>query len=199
MTESEEVKIRKRRSSQEIKRVVTEFETSGLRQCEFCYKHGLESNCKPRGLRTSSWDFARDWRFPQRNNTPCDVYVAHSRSPPDRIPGRLCGADNHSINRNIDRCSAWATQSGSGTSRDAVIYWGRNIFSTTRVSRRYRHDRAEFRRHRPFEAWNTVRFIKAVIWIPLSGKLRAKAAFQLKAGNLLSMTFSFERSEQKKP
>jgi hypothetical protein len=41
MTESEEVKVRKRRSSREIERLVVEFETSGLRQGEFCQKHGL--------------------------------------------------------------------------------------------------------------------------------------------------------------
>ena len=41
MTESEEVSGRKRRSSAEIKRLVTEFQTSGLRQNEFCRNHGL--------------------------------------------------------------------------------------------------------------------------------------------------------------
>ena len=35
MIESEEVKVRKRRSSQEIRRLVTEFEASGLRDREF--------------------------------------------------------------------------------------------------------------------------------------------------------------------
>jgi hypothetical protein len=41
MTEIGEVGVRKRRSSQEIKRLVTEFETSELRQSEFCQKHRL--------------------------------------------------------------------------------------------------------------------------------------------------------------
>jgi len=41
MIESEEVKFRKRRSSQEIRRLVTKFEASGLRQLEFCKSRGL--------------------------------------------------------------------------------------------------------------------------------------------------------------
>jgi hypothetical protein len=41
MTENEEVSGRKRRSSKEIKRLVVEFEASGLRQNEFCRNHGL--------------------------------------------------------------------------------------------------------------------------------------------------------------
>src|SRR5271157_6211116 len=100
-------------------------------------KPKVGNQSKPCGLRTSSWDFARDWRFAQRNNTPCDDYVAHSRSPPDRIPGRLSRADNHGVNRNIDRCSDWPAQSGSRTSRNTVSYCRRNVFSTARVSRRY--------------------------------------------------------------
>ena len=38
MTEIGEVGVRKRRSRQEIKRLVREFETSGLRRSEFCHK-----------------------------------------------------------------------------------------------------------------------------------------------------------------
>jgi hypothetical protein len=34
MTDIEEVKVRKRRGSQEMRRLVTEFEASGLRQVE---------------------------------------------------------------------------------------------------------------------------------------------------------------------
>ena len=41
MTEIGEIGVWKRRSSQEIKRLVTEFETSELRQSEFCQKHRL--------------------------------------------------------------------------------------------------------------------------------------------------------------
>jgi len=51
MTEIEEVGVRKRRSRQEIKRLVTEFETSGLRRSEFCHKHNLVLGTLQRGLK----------------------------------------------------------------------------------------------------------------------------------------------------
>ena len=51
MTEIGEVSVRKRRSRQEIKRLVTEFETSGLRRSEFCRKHNLALGTLQRGLR----------------------------------------------------------------------------------------------------------------------------------------------------
>src|ERR1700736_6392410 len=51
MTEIGEVSVRKRRSRQEIKRLVREFETSGLRRSEFCHKHNLAPGTLQRGLR----------------------------------------------------------------------------------------------------------------------------------------------------
>jgi hypothetical protein len=51
MIESGEVKKRKRRSSQEIRRLVTEFEASGLRQVEFCRSRGLALSTLQRGLK----------------------------------------------------------------------------------------------------------------------------------------------------
>ena len=51
MTESEEVSGRKRRSSAEIKRLVSEFQTSGLRQNEFCRNHGLALSSLQRQLK----------------------------------------------------------------------------------------------------------------------------------------------------
>jgi hypothetical protein len=51
MTEIQEVKVRKRRSRQEIGRLVKEFEASGLRQVEFCNNHGLALSTLQRGLR----------------------------------------------------------------------------------------------------------------------------------------------------
>jgi hypothetical protein len=51
MTDMVEVKVRKRRSSQEIERLVTEFEASGLRQMEFCKSHGLALSTLQRGLK----------------------------------------------------------------------------------------------------------------------------------------------------
>ena len=53
MTESEEVSGRKRRSSAEIKRLVTEFQSSGLRQNEFCRNHGLALSSLQRQLKTA--------------------------------------------------------------------------------------------------------------------------------------------------
>ena len=51
MTEIEEVGVRKRRSRQEIKRLVKEFETSGLGRSEFCQKHNLALGTLQRGLK----------------------------------------------------------------------------------------------------------------------------------------------------
>jgi hypothetical protein len=51
MTEIGEISVRKRRSRQEIKRLVAEFETSGQRRSEFCQKHNLGLGTLQRGLR----------------------------------------------------------------------------------------------------------------------------------------------------
>jgi len=51
MIEGQEVEVRKRRSSQEIRGLVTEFEASGLRQVEFCRSHGLALSTLQRGLK----------------------------------------------------------------------------------------------------------------------------------------------------
>ena len=54
MTENQEVPGRKRRSSEEIKRLVAEFEASGLRQREFCRNHGLALSTLQRQLKNLS-------------------------------------------------------------------------------------------------------------------------------------------------
>jgi transposase-like protein len=51
MTENQEVPGRKRRSSEEVKRLVAEFEASGLRQNEFCRNHGLALSTLQRQLK----------------------------------------------------------------------------------------------------------------------------------------------------
>jgi transposase-like protein len=51
MNEGKEVKRRRRRSSQEIQRLVAEFRTSGMRQSEFCRMHGMTHGTLQRGLR----------------------------------------------------------------------------------------------------------------------------------------------------
>jgi transposase-like protein len=56
MSEGEEVKRRRRRSSQEIERLVAEFGSSGMRQSEFCRVHGLTHGTLQRGLRKERID-----------------------------------------------------------------------------------------------------------------------------------------------
>jgi hypothetical protein len=51
MRANQEIPERKRRSSEEIKRLVLEFETSGLRQNEFCRNHGLALSTLQRQLK----------------------------------------------------------------------------------------------------------------------------------------------------
>jgi hypothetical protein len=41
MNENQEVEVRKRRSGEEVKRLVVEFEASGLRRNEFCRTRGI--------------------------------------------------------------------------------------------------------------------------------------------------------------
>jgi hypothetical protein len=56
MTENQEGPGRKRRSGEEIKRLVLEFEASGLRQNEFCRNHGLALSTLQRQLKTRRLD-----------------------------------------------------------------------------------------------------------------------------------------------
>ena len=51
MTEPEEVKPRRRRTRQEIQRLVGEFRTSGLSRGEFCRIHGMRLSTLQRGLK----------------------------------------------------------------------------------------------------------------------------------------------------
>jgi hypothetical protein len=51
MTEPEEVKARRRRTRQEVERLVSEFGTSGLSRGEFCRIHGMVLSTLQRGLR----------------------------------------------------------------------------------------------------------------------------------------------------
>jgi|SRR5271167_717968 len=63
MTEPEEVKPRRRRTRQEVQRLVGEFGTSGLSRGEFCRIHGMTLSTLQRGLkreRTEPSDIQRD-------------------------------------------------------------------------------------------------------------------------------------------
>ena len=51
MTEPEEVKPRRRRTRQEVQRLVSEFAASGLSRGEFCRIHGMRLSTLQRGLR----------------------------------------------------------------------------------------------------------------------------------------------------
>src|ERR1700693_3405288 len=51
MTEPEEVKSRRRRTRQEVQRLVSEFGTSGLSRGEFCRIHEVTLSTLQRGLR----------------------------------------------------------------------------------------------------------------------------------------------------
>jgi hypothetical protein len=56
MTGNQEIPGQKRRSSHEVQRLVLEFEASGLRQNEFCRKHGLPLSTLQRRLRRRRLD-----------------------------------------------------------------------------------------------------------------------------------------------
>jgi hypothetical protein len=75
MTESEEVKVRKRRSSQEIRRLVAGFEASGLRQVEFCNNHGLALSTLQRELKRRRREAERQGEAEQL----VEVKIARSR------------------------------------------------------------------------------------------------------------------------
>jgi transposase-like protein len=97
MSEGEEVKRRRRRSSQEIERLVAEFRTSGLRPSEFCRIHGLTHGTLQRGLRKERIDSssqggvkglvavelsdsdALDRRSPQESRCGLEVILAKGR------------------------------------------------------------------------------------------------------------------------
>ena len=51
MNENQEVQIRRRRSREEIKRLVVEYEGSGVRVSDFCRNHALSPNILRRHLK----------------------------------------------------------------------------------------------------------------------------------------------------
>jgi len=62
MTGNQVVSGRERRSREEIQRLTMEFESSGLRQNEFCRKHGLALSTVQRQLRGAAWTKAKQRR-----------------------------------------------------------------------------------------------------------------------------------------
>ena len=76
MTESEVVSVGKRRSRREINRLVVEFESSGLRQSEFCHKRGLALSTLQRGLKRRQ----REVGGPSASNPLVEVKVARTKA-----------------------------------------------------------------------------------------------------------------------
>jgi hypothetical protein len=72
MLEREGVSGRKRRSRREINQLVVEFESSGLRQSEFCHQQGLALSTLQRGLKRRR----REVGGPSEGNPLVEVKVA---------------------------------------------------------------------------------------------------------------------------
>ena len=87
MTESEVVRVGKRRSRREINRLVVEFESSGLRPSEFCHKHGLALGTLLRGLKRRR----REMGGPSAGNPLVEVKVA--RTKVDRSGPEACALE----------------------------------------------------------------------------------------------------------
>jgi hypothetical protein len=85
MKENQAVGARKRRSSEEVKRLVLEFEASGLRRNEFCRTRGIALSTLRRHLKS-------DGSGKARVKAGCRlVAVELPRPGRDRNPGTACG------------------------------------------------------------------------------------------------------------
>ena len=87
MTESEVVRAGKRRRRREINRLVVEFESSGLRQSEFCHKHALALSTLQRGLKRRQ----RELGGRSAGNPLVEVKVA--RTKVDRSGSESCALE----------------------------------------------------------------------------------------------------------
>ena len=95
MTESEVVSVGRRRSRREINRLVVEFESSGLRQSEFCHKHGLAVSTLQRGLKRRRSEVGG----PSEGNPLVEVKVAGSKGGGSG-PGIYCVLCGHDTEEN---------------------------------------------------------------------------------------------------
>ena len=87
MNENQQVEARKRRSSEEIKRLVVEFEASGLRRNEFCRTRGMALSTLRRHLKNHASGKAG-------LKAGCQlVAVELSRPGRDRNPGTACALE----------------------------------------------------------------------------------------------------------
>ena len=74
MLGNQEVPERKRRSREEIKRLVSEFEKSGLRPAKFCRSHGLALSILQRHLKRQRLE-----------NGQAKVWGGHNRATDNRL------------------------------------------------------------------------------------------------------------------
>lgn len=87
MNETQQVEARKRRSSEEIKRLVVEFEASGLRRNEFCRTRGMALSTLRRHLKNHASGKAG-------LKAGCQlVAVELPRPGRDRNPGTACALE----------------------------------------------------------------------------------------------------------
>ena len=80
MTEPEESKPRRRRTRQEVERLVSEFGTSGLSRGEFCRIHAMTLSTLQRGLK-------------RRRTEPSDIQSDGKKLVRVKVTGGSCPAD----------------------------------------------------------------------------------------------------------
>jgi hypothetical protein len=87
MNENQEVGARKRRSSEEVKRLVVEFEASGLRRNEFCRIRGMALSTLRRHLKNHD-------SVKAGVKASCRLMAVElSRQDPNRNPGTVCALE----------------------------------------------------------------------------------------------------------
>ena len=87
MNENQEVEARKRRSSEEVRRLVVEFEASGLRRNEFCRTRGMALSTLRRHLKNHGSGKARV-------KAGCRLAAVELPRPErDRNPGTACALE----------------------------------------------------------------------------------------------------------
>jgi hypothetical protein len=87
MNENREVQERKRRSSEEIKRLVLEFKASGLKRKEFCLARGMALSTLRRHLKNRRLD-----QIGQKTGSRL-VAVELANREPNTDAGRACGLE----------------------------------------------------------------------------------------------------------
>ena len=102
MTENQEVPGRKRRSSEEIKRLVAEFEASGLRQNEFCHDHGLALSTLQRQIKKCRLDKANAKEGSRLVAVELGRKNRENSRPPCALEVVLCGGRSIEVRPDFD-------------------------------------------------------------------------------------------------